>query len=152
MPRFRFVAVLLCPFVVGCGGSFAARQGLVKQLMAATKETADLLATVKDKPTAEAAAPKLLALVQRVEELGERLDELDAEAEDFGADPEFAEEVVPWIAEHSRLMQEQLRIGKIPEAREGLGEGWKRLTGGAYDPGGVFAPGGAMDLGQGVKP
>lgn len=124
----------------------------MKQMIAATKETADLLATVKDKPTAQAAAPKLLALVEKVEKLGERLDELDAEAEDFGPDPEVAEEVVPWIAEHSRLIQEQLRISRIPEAREGLGEGWDRLTGGAYDPGGVFAPGGAMDLGQGAKP
>ena len=49
-------------------------------------------------------------------------------------------------------MQEQLRVSKIPGATEALGEPWQRLTGGAYDPGGVFTPGGAMDLGQGVRP
>jgi hypothetical protein len=152
MSRWRFLVLLLCTFFAGCGGSFAAKQALIKQLTSATREMADLLTTVKDKPTAQAAAPKLLTLVERVEEMGERLDELDGEAEDFGPDPEVAEGVAPWIAEHSRLMLEQLRISKIPAAREGLGEGWKRLTGGAYDPGGVFAPGGAMDLGQGVKP
>jgi hypothetical protein len=152
MSRWHFLVLLLCTFFAGCGGSFAAKQAMIKQLTSATKEMADLLTTVKDKPTAQAAAPKLLTLVERVEELGERLDELDGEAEDFGPDPEVAEEVAPWIAEHSRLIQEQLRISKIPEAREGLGEGWKRLTGGAYDPGGVFAPRGRNGFGTGSTP
>lgn len=150
--RFLILLASLSPLLAGCDSSFVARQALVRQLMAVTKETADLLATVKDKPTAQAAAPQLLTLVERSGTLSERLEELDEDADDLGSDPAAIEEYGQWIAEHSRLMQEQHRIGQIPDAREGLGEGWERLTGGAYDPGGIFAPGGAMDLGQGAKP
>src|SRR5687767_846022 len=132
-PRFLTLTLLLSALLVGCGSSSAAWRAVAKQIMTATKEMADLLATVKDKPTAQAAAPKLLALLERVEKLSERLDDLDAESEDMGADPEIVNEVGPWIAEQTRLMEEQRRISQIPEAREGLGEAWQRLTGGAYE-------------------
>lgn len=44
-------------------------------------------------------------------------------------------------------MQEQYRIGQIPLARAALGDVWVRLTGGAFDPGGLLASGGVADLG-----
>ncbi|MGI8980233.1 MAG: hypothetical protein ACR2FY_13490 [Pirellulaceae bacterium] len=152
MSRFHFLVFSLCVFLVGCGGSFAAKQSLIQQMTSATKELADLLETVQDKSTAQAAAPMFRTLVERAEKLGQRIEDLDAQPEDMGTDPEFAEVVGLWIAEQSRLMQEQLRVSKIPGATEALGEPWQRLTGGVFDPGGILAPGGTMDLGKGAKP
>ncbi|MBC7856847.1 MAG: hypothetical protein IAF94_25735 [Pirellulaceae bacterium] len=152
MLRFHFLVVSLVAVVAGCGGSFAAKQSLIQQMTSATKELADLLATVQDESSAQAAAAKFRTLVERAEKLGHRIEDLDAQPEDLGTDPEFAEVVGPWIAEQSRLMQEQLRVSTIPGATEALGEPWQRLTGGVFDPGGVLAPGGAMDLGTGGKP
>ena len=145
-------AGLLCLFLVGCGNSVAARRSLTKQLTNVSKETADLLAIVKDKGTAEGAAPKLKALLERADKLTEQLDAMDAEDGSYGNDEELLKELASWIAEHGRMMQEEQRISQIPEACAGLGETWQMLTGGAYDQGGVFAPGGVMDLQRGKQP
>ena len=151
MSRCHFLLLLLCASVIGCGNSSAAQRTVTKQLMSATKEMADLLATVKDKPSAQAVAPKLLTLIDRVDKLNERLEEMETE-DSYYHDTELLQEVGSWIAEHTRLMEEEHRISQIPQAREGLGEAWQQLTGGAYDPGGIFAPGGKMDLKRGPAP
>lgn len=147
-----FLALLPCAFFLGCGNSLAARRSLTKQLMASTKEMANLLATVKDKPSAQAAAPKMLTLIERVDKLNDRLDAMDTEDGSGGTDEELVKELAGWVAEQTRLMQEEQRISQIPEASAGLGEAWQQLTGGAYEPGGVFAPGGAMNPTQGKLP
>jgi hypothetical protein len=146
------IATSFCVFLFGCGSSVAARRSLTKQLMNVSKETADLLATVKDKGTAEGAAPKLKALLERADKLTEQLDAMDSEDGSSGTDEELLNELASWIAEHGRMMQEEQRISQIPEACAGLGETWQMLTGGAYDKGGVFAPGGVMDLQRGKQP
>lgn len=146
------IAALFCVFLVGCGNSVAARRSLTRQLMNVSKETADLLATVKDKATAEEAAPKLKTLLERADKLTEQLDEMDSEDGSYGTDEELLKEMGSWIGEHTRMMQEEQRISQIPEACAGLGQTWQMLTGGAYDKGGVFAPGGVMDLQRGKQP
>ncbi|MCE9529099.1 MAG: hypothetical protein K8R36_23885 [Planctomycetales bacterium] len=120
--------------------------------MNVSKETADLLATVKDRATAEGAAPKLKTLLKRADKLTEQLDAMDSEDGSYGTDEVLLKELASWIAEHGRMMQEEQRISQIPEACSGLGETWQMLTGGAYDKGGVFAPGGVMDLQRGKQP
>ena len=101
MSRLLFLVFSLAVFLAGCGGSFAAKQSLIQQMTAVTKEIADLLTTVKDESSAQAAAPKLQSLMKYVETLGQRIEDLDAQPEDLGTDPEFAEVVAPWIAEQS---------------------------------------------------
>ena len=111
---------------------------------------ADLLSTVKDKSSAEAARPKIQSLIEQVDAWTEDIDAME-ESVGFG-DEAILKAHGEWIGEHTRLMKEQYRIGQIPEAREELGETWQQLTGGMYDPGGVFAPGGKMDMGAIANP
>jgi len=138
-----FAAILLL-LAAGCDTEAAAKRRLSAKLAAATKEMADLLATVKDKPTAEAARPKIQTLIDRVDEWTEEMDSLETSA--GMGDEAVGESLGNWMVEQTRFMQEQARISQIPAAREGLGETWQELTGGAYDAGGVFAPGGRMDM------
>lgn len=134
---------LMSLLFAGCSSHYSTRVTLTRQITAATKEAADLLATVKDEPTAQAAAPKLRAVCDRMEKLTEQFDAFDTENEIYMGEQEqkVLEEHARWIAEEIRRMQEQARISRIPEARAGLGDVWMQLTGGA------FAPGGPMDLG-----
>lgn len=147
---FFLAAGILAAVLAGCGGEAAARKRLTTQLAAATKEMADLLATVKDRPSAEAARPKIQTLIEQVDDWTEQIDAME---ESVGVgDEAVLESQGNWIGEHTRMMQEQYRVGQIPAAREGLGETWQQLTGGMYDPGGVFGPGGQMDMGKIVNP
>jgi hypothetical protein len=158
-PRFRspvlpgpklLLGLALAAAAMGCSSDVAVRRSVTRQLGAATKEMADLLETVKDKPTAEAARPKVQALVKRVDRLTEELDSME---ESVGVgDEKLLAEMGDWIAENTRMMREQYRIAQLPEARAGLGDTWMQLTGGAYDPGGVFGPGGKMDMGPIMNP
>lgn len=92
MSRCHLLVLLLCASVIGCGNSAAAQRTVTKQLMSATKEMADLLATVKDKPSAQAVAPKLLTLIDRVDKLNERLEEMETE-DSYYHDTELLQEV-----------------------------------------------------------
>jgi predicted DNA-binding protein len=134
----------------GCESEAASRRRLTAKLATATKEMADVLAEIKDKPTATAARPKIQKLIEQVEDWTEQI---DAQETSVGIGDEVTlESHGRWIGEHTRMMKEQYRIGQIPAAREGLGDTWKKLTGGAYDPGGVFGPGGKMDMGAMANP
>jgi hypothetical protein len=147
---FILAAGILATAIAGCGGEAAARKRLTTKLAGAIKEMADLLSTVKDKPSAEAARPKIQALLEQVDDWTEQIDSME---ESVGVgDEEILESQGNWIGEHTRLMQEQYRVGQIPAAREGLGDTWEQLTGGMYDPGGVFGPGGTMDMGEIANP
>ena len=148
--RSAACTLALCLVTAGCSSDYAVKKNLTVKLAAATKEMADLLETVKDRPTAEAARSKIQSLVERVDQLTERLDAID-ESVGMG-DEKLLGMYGEWFAHHTRMMQEQYRIGQISEAREGLGEAWQQLTGGAYDPGGVFGKGGTMDMGPAMNP
>jgi len=149
LAAFLFLGGLLLSSL-GCNSQYSTRLSFTRQMTALTKETADLLATVQDKPSAEAAAPKLKVLVERMSKLGDEFEAMDTEDEIYlgQQDQTILEESGKWFAEQARLMQEQQRIGQNAEARDALGEVWRQMTGGAYDPGGPFAPGGESDLGQ----
>lgn len=136
-----FSLVWLALAFAGCTSQYAARQWLTREAASVTKETADLLATVKDRASAQAAAPRLQRLTDRMVRITDQFEALDTENEIYvGEDEErVLEEHGQWLAQQMRLMQEELRVGQIPEAREALGESWLRLTGGAFDPGGILA-------------
>lgn len=146
----KMAAVLLTAcLLAGCDTQYATRLRLTQQSAEITSETADLLASVQDRASAGAAAPKLEALRQRMAQLDDQFSAMDTEDEIYlGEENEtILAEHGKWIAAQTRLMQEQQRIGANQEVREALGQTWIDLTGGMYDPGGPLAAGGEMDLG-----
>ena len=154
----RMHMLLLCSFCLlavlsqpGCESAVATRKRLVGEATKTTTAITDVLVTVKDEATAKAAAPKLEPLVDRLERTSAQLDEVDLalENEFHMASEKELEKFGQWMAEHSRLMQEELRVAQIPGATAALGEPWQRLTGGIFDPGGPMAPGGVMGMGAG---
>jgi hypothetical protein len=134
---------------VGCDNQYATRLQLTRESAQVTRAAVELLASVTDKASAESAAPKLEQLVARMADLDRQMAAFDETDEVYlGEENEtILAEHAEWIAAQTRLMQEQQRIGANPELRAGLGTAWQDLTGGMYDPGGVMAAGGAMDLG-----
>ena len=92
-------------------------------------------------------------LVSEMNNLGEEFDRLDSENESYLGEQEakVLRRHEHLLLEHTRLMKEEYRIGAIPEARRALGDVWLQLTGGVFDPGGLMAPGGSMDLGDPSK-
>ena len=123
----------LCIFLVGCGSSSATPLSLMKELTSVTKESSELLEEVKDKSSAQAAAPKLLASIDVAKKLFKQLDTLETDDVDAWTDPEVAKEMGSRYAQYFLLKEELERIGQIPEAREGLGEAWKRLSAGEME-------------------
>ena len=150
----RMNMLTLCGFCLlaalsqlGCENAVAKRKWLVGEIAKTTTSITEVLVTVKDEATAKAAAPKLEPLVDRWDRLSVQLDEVDLalENEFHMASEKELEKFGQWMAEHSRLMQEELRVAQIPGATAALGEPWQRLNGGIFDPGGPMAPGGVMD-------
>jgi hypothetical protein len=142
---FMGLRLLSCCFLglsllAGCDNHYATRMALTKRATAATKETADLLATVRDQASAAAAAPKLKDLTARMRTIDEEFEALDTEDELYlGAENVVLAEHGNWLVEHTRLMQEEARIGQNAELRTALGDAWTGLTGGMFDPGGPLS-------------
>ena len=92
------------------------------------KEAADLLETVKDVPSAKAAAPKLKAVMQELHQLNEQIEATyDPEEVDFVDSPRVTKQVGEGIAEMQRMMLESVRVGKDSELRAALGDTWQLL-------------------------
>lgn len=126
-------ALSLCTFVVGCGGSSSTLLSVWKEIASVTKETADLLATVKDKSSAQSAAPKLLASIDRKKKLFRQADSMNSVSMTFEAVSDLSGEMASRMESYSLLKEELERIEKIPEACEGLGEAWQKLSAGEMD-------------------
>lgn len=94
----------------------------------ATKEAADTLATVIDRKTAVAAAPKLKQIAERLRAIDDEWAAIEAADDDDveGPDSELPE-APQWIGEYARLRQEELRIAQIPEARDAIADIWPIL-------------------------
>ena len=137
--------VLMGVLLLGGCNTRPSRLAAMQQLAQATSNAADLLATVKDKASAAAAAPKMQELLAKMVQLDSQLEA--AEMEDdlaFEEEPELSA-LASYIAAQSRFIQEQRRIGAIQELREGLGPVWQEMTAGIYDPGGAMALDGGME-------
>jgi hypothetical protein len=125
------VAVLVAS-LSGCQLAEPSAGRLIRQSAAKYRETADLLAGVKDAESAKAAAPRVKTLVDEMDKLHEQIERVHDPAEvDFDDQPAVTEAVVESIQEMQRLMAEVARIGKEPSLREALGNSWDRLSG--YD-------------------
>ncbi len=125
--KLMLVAALLIG-AAGCAPRQGANTRLFKQWNAKCKEAADLVATVKDVPTAKAAAPKIAAAIRELDEISGTLeDSYDPTEVDFRDAPRVDKQVGEGIVEMQRLMTESLRVGKDPEMKAALGDAWNLL-------------------------
>ena len=126
--RLVIVLVAVCALLPACNRQKAQNEKLQRQWNAKCKEAAELLASVKDVPSAKSAEPKLKAALQDLEAIGSQLDKsYDPEDVSPGEAKGMTKEVGEGIAEMQRLNAETLRISKSPEIIAALGETWKKL-------------------------
>ncbi|HLW65906.1 MAG TPA: hypothetical protein VKS79_11340 [Gemmataceae bacterium] len=126
--RLLFILVAVCTLLPACTSRRAQNEKLQRQWNAKCKEAADLLASVKDVPSAKAAEPKLKSVLQELDAVGNQLDKsYDPENVDAIESRAMAKEVAEGIAEMQRLNAESLRISESPELVAALGESWKKL-------------------------
>src|SRR5579864_431689 len=126
--RLLFILVAVCTLLPACTSRRAQNEKLQRQWNAKCKEAADLLASVKDVPSAKAAEPKLKSVLQELDAVGNQLDKShDPENVDAIESRAMAKEVAEGIAEMQRLNAESLRISESPELVAALGESWKKL-------------------------
>ena len=140
MPRALLLALTaLSIFLPACGGGQALNVRLLKQYKDKCKEAADLLAGVKDVPSARATLPRLKAAVQAMDDAQAQLDEsYDPTEVDPWDESAVDEQAYGGIAEMQRLIAESARIAKQPEIKAALGETWDRLSmGGLLDKPGM---------------
>ena len=125
-----FVVVLVMS-LAGCDIGRRQNAGLMGKWTAKCKDAADLLASIKDVPSAMLAEPKLKVALQELAEIDEQVQRLrEAEEGEYITETRLKHEmkqVVEGIAEMQRLTLEMQRIRKQPELKEALGDTWKEL-------------------------
>ncbi len=127
--------------VPACAPPRASNSRLFKQWNAKCKEAADLLETVKDVPSAKAAAPQIAAAMREIQKIDAQLEKFyDPEDVDFDDTPRVTKQVAEGIGQMQRLMVECVRVGKDPEMRAALGEAWQLLPAAAMMEAGVEFP------------
>lgn len=124
-------AVVLVLSLAGCDIGRRQNAGLMGKWTAKCKDAADLLASIKDVPSAQLAKPKLKVALQELTEIDEQVQRL-REAEEGEYIPEARlkhemKQVAEGIAEMQRLSIETQRISKQPELKEALGDTWDEL-------------------------
>ena len=139
--RLLIVAFGFVLLFAACAPRQAQNARLFNEWNAKCKEAADLLETVKDVPAAEAAAPKLIAVMKELLAIDEKLQaSYDPEDVDAGDSPRMTKRAAEGIREMQRLMLESVRIGQNPEMRAALGEAWHLLPAAAMMEAGVEFP------------
>jgi predicted nuclease with TOPRIM domain len=124
-----------------CAPRQAQNARLFREWNAKCKEAADLLTTVKDVQSAKAVAPRLSALMKRLDEINEKLDQTcDPEEAALDDSPRTVKQLAEGIGEMQRLTMESVRIGQDPEIRAALGEAWQLLPAAAMMEAGVEFP------------
>jgi hypothetical protein len=128
---FRTIVVALtvvCLMQSACNSQGAHNVKLQRQWNAKTREVADLLAGVKDVPSAKAAGPKLNTVLQELDAINSQLDKsYDPENVDAGELGKMTKEVAEGIAETQRMNVETIRISKSPDVVAALGDTWRKL-------------------------
>jgi hypothetical protein len=125
---FRLSLVFLALGVGACSFPQSQRTRLFKQWTAKCKAAAELLETVKDIPSAQAASPKIIALMKELDKLDAQIEAVqDREDVDLIDMPRETKQVGEGIGQMQRLMTESVRIGKDRELRAALGDAWNYL-------------------------
>jgi len=126
----RATSVLLAGLLALLAGCEAQAQNirLLKEWQLKCKAAADLLAGVKDVPSAKAAEPRLAKLLSDMDKIQEQLDRTYEPSEVEPADERaVTKQVGEGIVQMQRLVVETMRIGKEPQLTQALGETWERL-------------------------
>ena len=121
---------LLAALAVALPGCMPQSQNiwLLKQWNVKCQEAADLMAGVKDVPSAKAAEPRLVKLLAEMDKIQERLEKTyDSSDVDPSEERGAREQGTEGIVQMQRLLVETMRIGKQPELTAALGEAWNRL-------------------------
>jgi len=141
LPLFLVFLGCLVLLAVGCSTHQAQNTRLFNQWNAKCKEAADLLETVKDVPSAKAAAPQIAAAMREIQKIDAQLEKsYDPEDVDFHDTSRVTKQVAEGIGQMQRLMVESLRVGKDPAMRDALGEAWQLLPAAAMMEAGVEFP------------
>ena len=126
------LTMILTTGLAGCDIGRRKPDTLMQRWAAKCKEAADLLAGIKDVPSAKLAEPKLKVALRELAQIGEQMEQLQDREEDYISDARFElkhqlKGAVEGIAEMQRLTLETQRISKQPELKEALGDTWKEL-------------------------
>ena len=105
----------------GRAAETAAYEEVVKGIISALKEGADTLATIKDKDTAKAAAPKLRKVAESLRGLKKKADQLGNPSEDQKAELEKKYKKDMETAQTS-FRKEVVRVRNVPGGKEALQE------------------------------
>jgi hypothetical protein len=123
-----FVLIALLALLPACNRRQAQNEKLQRQWNAKCKEAADLLASVKDVPSAKSAEPKLKVVIQDLNAIGRQMDKsYDPENVDASESAGMTKEVAAGIQETQRLNAETVRISKSPDLVAALGPTCKKL-------------------------
>jgi len=111
--------------LAGCGTSDPYEQ-VTEDSLACMEEMVDVLATVKDKASAEAAKPKLEAVGERMKEIEKRMEELGKpdKAKQEALEKKYKERMTE-IA--GKMMQESMRVMMNPELGQIIGDAMKNM-------------------------
>lgn len=116
--RKTFAASLLAAFLLaGCASDDA--DSLVKQTIQAMDETSQVMATVKDEASAQAAVPRLRALAERRKKIEEKMAAVKTppQAEQAELQKKYAARLSEVT---TSLMQEAMRVSTVPGGKAAL--------------------------------
>src|SRR5262245_39463770 len=115
-------AIVGCFFLVTLSGCKDSHESLIKEMIAAFNDAADILATIKDKASADAAKPKLKKLGDKIRDIEARMDKLGKpKSKD---QKEKVNQLIEkdFVAACDRLATELARIADVPGGPEALKE------------------------------
>ncbi|MFP4353831.1 MAG: hypothetical protein ACLFUJ_01815 [Phycisphaerae bacterium] len=125
MKKFAILA-LAAGLVLTVGGCSKDHEDVVEEQIELMNKTADVLATIKDKESAQAAKDDLEELGEKMKELKAEMDEMDepSEEEEKALKEKYGKEREKALG---RMMQEAMRIGMNPELNKEVEEAMKGL-------------------------
>ena len=127
--RARFfwgvVSLLFTLKLSGCGGSDPYEAFLI-EVVSVRREFNDILASVTDKASAEAAKAKITALGERMAEMMERMKKMDVPDQQHATaiQAQYAQRALTMQLEGQKHLQ---RIRQIPEARDIINDAAKEM-------------------------
>jgi predicted nucleic acid-binding Zn-ribbon protein len=122
--RWAAIASLLLVVPACRGGN--EHEAMMKDMIKAMNELADVLESIKDEATAKAAEPKLKALGTRIQEMKKKADALGGLPKD--KDEELRKKYEPEMnAAVGRIMAASQKAASVPEAQAALQEAFKSM-------------------------
>jgi hypothetical protein len=117
MAKVFALPVLVALLATGCASDDA--DSLVKQTIAAMDETTQVMATIKDEPSAQAAVPRLRSIAERRRKIEEKM--ATVKTPPPAEQAELQKKYAARLAEvTTSLMQEAMRVSTVPGGKAAL--------------------------------